>query len=729
MSSSKNDAAATSADDQFFCWCLAGFSIVFVFALLLTPIAHSAHYDHPTHSHVVAAGADDDDDGHVHVITTGNASAGTGVTTIIVHAAKEGPAFLQDQLSKHAAVEHTASAYVRRGASPPLVSPDAPARATATARAGLNVDYAACESQEARDALQRAAQWDERTLRDVRVRAYVTSDAALVLDVDAPYVANDGAYVLTLGAPLETTAQLFATRNTLLHTPGTCDFVPGTPGNASSWLLHEPNAHFAMPPIASDHAGGWVVQPSSCARVRFVRVFTELADAASCALAHGERNAALAVRRYTPADSEPLVEVRGTLYVSLVRDASHTTTESKTREGTFERVPVVVHAQRAVNVSAVFDAHESSVALAGPLALHGVTWQDADGSAHVTLRAPAPARHALAAIVERHESGSGMLQATVLNANDNDEEERTAFTLALRSHDNAGVHVDGAVYDGLLRVTTLNSADGDDESTTYVDVSLSNPAAMTADVENVAQKMRTLSLEITQHLAHSPTATIHNDVVMHGADRVCMQVFAVGESLELMRALDVHVRRVWLCTRDTDAGAADAPLPAEGNVSGVSGCTSLPHYVVLFDADADEERESRGQRAVLERQRAVYAPAVHEPGSYGSWSASVCFNASAIFIDAHGTRVIRAHQYAQIEAQVTPTQQNAHLRHGRHYDAAVKAGGLVDAKDTARRLELTEPSTQRALQAVQTTRFATKHFTVHADAEQYPMLATRTKSA
>lgn len=210
------------------------------------------------------------------------------------------------------------------------------------------------------------------------------------------------------------------------------------------------------------------------------------------------------------------------------------------------------------------------------------------------------------------------------------------------------------------------------------DVAVTDPSTDVVDVEQ-------MQTEITSHLNNAATKKIHENAFV-GGDRVCMQTYAMGPA-QLMQAIDVRTIAAWLCVDDSKDVIRDLENKArtphnpervksrqlrqssETKLSRRSrylstqaahgtGCSERRHSIQLFGRASPNSslstRELRKSRDIVVQ---TYAPTLHEPGAYGTWSSALCFNISTLFVDQAGNSVHRQRYYFQSEVVVMPTEK------------------------------------------------------------------------
>lgn len=221
-----------------------------------------------------------------------------------------------------------------------------------------------------------------------------------------------------------------------------------------------------------------------------------------------------------------------------------------------------------------------------------------------------------------------------------------------------------------------------------VDVAVTDPSLDVAEVKQ-------MQIELSSHLNSAASSNLNE---FRGGDRVCMQAYAVGPPI-LMQSIDLRMVGASLCVPNKRDSNEHAPLPTRTQLAGVAGsiqdylrqetlpgtgCESLSHWIHLHGADL-----SAKERDIV---RTRYAPTLHEPGSYGSWSTALCFNASSIFVDNTRSKVHRVVQFFQAEVVAVPTEKRRHNKHSFNaaehrtfsaYAAAAAELGTRNATDAA----------------------------------------------
>lgn len=192
-----------------------------------------------------------------------------------------------------------------------------------------------------------------------------------------------------------------------------------------------------------------------------------------------------------------------------------------------------------------------------------------------------------------------------------------------------------------------------------IDVAVTDPSLDVADVKE-------MQIELSSHLNSAASKKLKE---FRGGDRVCMQAYAVGPSA-LMQSIDLRLVGASICAPNARTGNERAPLPQRKDRTGEAasiqeyllqeaaantGCDSLSHSIHLYGADLTKK-----ERRIVDQR---YAPTLHEPGSYGSWSTALCFNASSIFVDATNSNVQRVTQFFEAEIVAVPTEKRRHNKH------------------------------------------------------------------
>jgi hypothetical protein len=166
------------------------------------------------------------------------------------------------------------------------------------------------------------------------------------------------------------------------------------------------------------------------------------------------------------------------------------------------------------------------------------------------------------------------------------------------------------------------------------------------------------------------------------------------------KAKHAHKKQALKIDEERVAALSERSTYLSTQASAHSGCMKRKHSIQLFgDAPADSALSDAQVSRANELARRTYAPTLHEPGAYGSWSSAVCFNASSLFVDQNGSSMHRNRYYFQSEVVVMPTEKRrGGTAHGAHRTFESFERVALGTADEAR----LAPDTERTVRYVRT---------------------------